>query len=99
MNISAPCVNAVFMPPAALVRISALTPSRPSTRIGEGDRPEIVSLVEVRASGEHRHLAPATRPRTSLPAWPTTAEAGQCGMSAIRELPRALDPLGEASKS
>ena len=35
MTIRAPWANPVFTPPAALVRISVLTPSRPSTRVAK----------------------------------------------------------------
>ncbi len=35
ISISAPWAKLVLMPPAALVRISTLTPSRPSTRVAK----------------------------------------------------------------
>ena len=54
MIISAPCAKPVLMPPAALVRIIRLTPSRPITRVAEHDCRQIVSLVEVRAPAERR---------------------------------------------
>ena len=73
------------MPPAALVRISVRTPSRPRTRVANVDRPEVVPLVEVRPPRRARRRAcPPTAPTTSVPAWPITAEAGQFGNLAVR---------------
>ena len=68
ITISAPWPNFVLMPPAAFVRISALTPSRPSTRVGKRHGAEVVALVEVRAARQRQHApARATCPATSLP--------------------------------
>ena len=81
MTISAPCPNSVLMPPAALVRIRRLTPSRAHHAHGEHDG---------RRSGALRRSARGpTSAATRLPArlrrrrggrrGPTTRDCGQCG--------------------
>ena len=58
------------MPPAALVRMSVRTPSRPRTRVANVDRPEVVALVEVRAARERRDPPPGRGPDDELPGMP-----------------------------
>jgi hypothetical protein len=81
MSINAPCENPVFTPPAALVRMSVLTPRTPSTRTANvtvrGSWPSYRWLRPARAAIRHPSLDPTTR----RPAWPATVDEGQYGRS------------------